>query len=476
MKNMIRLRLFIFWLASILIISGLSLGLAQQELPALVKKVKPAVVLIYTYDSNGELLGQGSGFFVNAKGEVITNYHLLYGAYRGEVRTTQGMTHNIKGVIAEDIEGDLVKVVLDTSDKTFPYLRVSKRRPEEGEKVVVIGNPLGLEQTVSDGIVSAVRDTPPYGNIIQITAPISAGSSGSPVVNMDGEVIGVVALQVREGQSLNFAIPGEKIVNIKLNKKVITLQEEQWRLIERRKYEEWRKSREIQTPPETTTGIGGGWLESAQGLFFSGLTFLWEEDYEGALPYFEEAIKKKPDFAEAHYWLGWAYGMLGRHKEAIEPFKEAIRLKPDYAEAHNDLGYVYNKLGRHTEAIKAYKQAICIQPDFYLAHNNIGAVYHKLSRYREAIEAYKQAIRIKPDFAQAHYNLGLVYAKLSRYMEALEAFKLAISIQPDYAEAHYRLGLTYIVLGDKASALDEYKILKTLDPALANDLFNLIYK
>lgn len=375
-------RLFTFCLAFIVIVSGISLGLAQKEIPALIKKVKPAVVVIYIYNSNDKLFAQGSGFFINAKGEVITNIHVLQGAYRGEVKTSQGTTYFIKGVIGGDIEGDLIKVVLDTTDETFPYLQVSTSMPDEGEKVVVIRNPLLLDQTVSDGVVSAVRDSPPFGTIIQITAPISPGSSGSPVVNMNGEVIGVVALKLREDQRLNYAIPAERIINL--------------------------KPMEMQSLQEWTTGTGDEWLESAQGLFFSGLTLFWEEDYAGAIPYFEEAVKKEPDFAEAHI--------------------------------------------------------------------NLGALYGKLGRYKEAIEALKQAIRLQPDSTEAHCYLGLAYCMFGYYKEAIEILNLAVLFQPNYARAHFILGLNYIFLGDKASALDEYKILKTLDPALANKLFNLIYK
>ena len=90
-------------------------------------------------------------------------------------------------------------------------LSLDRTSPQEGESVVVIGNPLGLEGSVSNGIVSAVRDIPTFGRIIQITAAISPGSSGSPVVNMLGQVIGVATLQVTGGQSVNFAIPSERI-------------------------------------------------------------------------------------------------------------------------------------------------------------------------------------------------------------------------------------------------------------------------
>jgi hypothetical protein len=73
----------------------------------------------------------------------------------------------------------------------------------------VIGTPLGLEQTVSDGIVSARREIPGFGRIVQMTAPISPGSSGSPVLNMRGEVVGVATFLIDMGQNLNFAIPAE---------------------------------------------------------------------------------------------------------------------------------------------------------------------------------------------------------------------------------------------------------------------------
>src|SRR5207248_11758035 len=88
---------------------------------------------------------------------------------------------------------------------------------QAGESFVVIGNPYGLEGSVSNGIVSAVRQISGYGKIIQITASISPGSSGSPVVNMLGQVIGVATLQAAEGQNLNFAVPAERISQLKIS-------------------------------------------------------------------------------------------------------------------------------------------------------------------------------------------------------------------------------------------------------------------
>jgi S1-C subfamily serine protease len=170
--------------------------------------------VILTYNREGKILGQGSGFFINKEGDVITNYHVLQEANRAVIRTTDGRDYPIKKVLAEDTEGDLIRVSVDISEEAVSPLILATQLPEVGERVIVIGTPLGLDKTVSDGIVSAVRAMPKFGNIIQVTAPISPGSSGSPVINMKGEVIGIATFFLVAGQNLNFAIPGERIAKL----------------------------------------------------------------------------------------------------------------------------------------------------------------------------------------------------------------------------------------------------------------------
>jgi len=424
--------------------------LAQEKLPEIVKRVQPSVVVILTYDEKGKIFKQGSGFFINQNGDIITNRHVLQGANRAEIKTAEGKIHPITRIVAEDKEGDLLRVSVNIPQKLVHTIQLSHSIPEVGEQVIVIGDPLGLEQTVSDGIVSAVRDIPEFGKIIQITAPISPGSSGSPVVNMKGEVIGVATFQVIKGQNLNFAIPSERVAELKPEKGET--------------FAEWK------------AGTRQEWLVSAEGLYFTGLVYLWIDDYEKALSYFEKAVEKNLHYADAYFQIGYCNGELGRYTEAIESYKQVIRIKPDLSNAHYGLGLAYGELGRYTEAMESFKQAIRIKPDYAKAHNNLGLVYCKLWRYTEAIESYKHAIRIKLDFAEAHYNLGVVYTKLGRYTEAIESCKQAIRIKPDYAEVHYNLGLIYLIVGDKGSALDEYKILKGQNRNLANKLFNLIYR
>jgi len=196
------------WLLLILLLSLPTQ--AQDLLPELVRRIKPSAVAIETFDAHGEKLSRGSGFFVESD-RIVTNRHVLEGAYRAEVHSSTGTVLPVKGVIAVDAEGDIALLKIDTPAIQIKPLPLDKTSPQEGESIVVIGNPLGLEGSVTNGIVSAVRDIPTFGRIIQITAPISAGSSGSPVVNMQGQVIGIATLQITGGQSVNFAIPSERI-------------------------------------------------------------------------------------------------------------------------------------------------------------------------------------------------------------------------------------------------------------------------
>ena len=471
----------VFFLFFVLTFSSAS---GQENLPVLIKKAEPAIVVIVTYDQEGKTLGQGSGFFINREGDVVTNFHVLEEASRAVIRTNDGKEFPVDKIVAEDKAGDLMRVSVKIPKETARPLSVVTTLPEVGERIVVIGTPLGLDKTVSDGIVSAVREIPGFGSIIQLTAPISPGSSGSPVINMKGEVVGVATFFVVAGQNLNFAIPGERIVRLVI--------------------------RQGETLSERETGRVKDWLASAEGLYAMGLRLLWAEECEKALPYFVETVKRNPQHALAYFHIGYclarlgqyqeaigsyrqaihinpkdadfhnnlcaAYERVGRYGEAIESCKQAVQLKPDLAESHNNLGWSYQRLGRYQEAIQSCREAIRLKPDFAQAHYNLGNSYSALKKYKDAIDSYKEAIRINFDFAEGHLNLGAAFFYTGRFEEAIDSYKQAIRLKPSLAEGHLNLGMSYLKLGDRGSAIEEYKILRGLNQELANKLFNLIYE
>lgn len=191
--------------------------LAQERLPSLIKRIQNSVVSVLAFRESGLLLRQGSGFFVGRSGHLVTNRHVLEGAARAEIKTSRGEFYPITRVVAENREADLVVVSVAIPLSAVSPIRMAPTLPEAGEQILVIGSPLGLEQTVSEGIVSAIREVPSIGKIIQTTAAVSRGSSGSPVVNLNGHVIGIATFQLVEGQNLNFAVAATEVLKLKLS-------------------------------------------------------------------------------------------------------------------------------------------------------------------------------------------------------------------------------------------------------------------
>jgi S1-C subfamily serine protease len=323
------------FLLLILVLATSAIGQSKESLPELVRRVKPNVVAITTYDASGESLMTGSGFFLSP-GKVVTNLHVVRGATRAEIKTLdgKGRVFQVSGVWDVDEDGDLVLLAIDMPSERGRSSDLASALPDEGDPIFVIG------------IVSAVREVPNVGRIIQVTAPISRGNSGSPVFNMHGQVLGVVTIKVTNGQNINLAIASSRVLEMKAEK--------------------LRLLSDINAKART---------ELSESLYRTGLESLWLGNYDSAVGYFENAVNKNPRRAEA--WI--------------------------------QVGYCKVKQGKNQEAIKAYQQAIQLKPDNAETHNKLGDAYYYAGRLREAIESYTEAARLRPDCAETYYNLAVAY-------------------------------------------------------------------
>ena len=172
----------------------------------------PSVVMLVTEDSRGQPLAIGSGFFVK-ENVIASNAHVIEGAAGGYAKLVgQKAKFNIKGIVAIDSRHDLV--LLGVQDTAAPTLELGdSARAVVGDRVYSLGNPSGLEGTFAEGIISGIRDIE-GDKLLQITAPISPGSSGGPILDESGSVVGVAVATYKGGQNLNFAIPIAEVTNL----------------------------------------------------------------------------------------------------------------------------------------------------------------------------------------------------------------------------------------------------------------------
>lgn len=165
----------------------------------------PAVFSLETYASNGDACSMGSGFFLDESGIAVTNLHVLRDAHKAQAVLPDGSSHAVTGVLLYDSDHDYAVIQVEGSG--FSTLKIGDSSAlESGEEIYAIGNPDGLTNSISDGIVSNPSRADLDG-MIQITAPISSGSSGGALLNAYGKVVGITTASLVNGQNLNFAVP-----------------------------------------------------------------------------------------------------------------------------------------------------------------------------------------------------------------------------------------------------------------------------
>lgn len=196
----------IFLLIASVGITAAQTSAPKKDIPAIAKSADGAIVTVIAV-ANDKPIAQGTGFLVRADGVIMTNYHVIETGDTAVVKFPDDTAFPVDGILAADKARDLA--IIKIHGKTFRTLTLGDSNDiQVGEEVVAIGNPLSLESTVSNGIISGVRSSKEQGwKLLQTTAPISPGSSGGPLFNMRGEVIGINALYLEGGENLNFAIP-----------------------------------------------------------------------------------------------------------------------------------------------------------------------------------------------------------------------------------------------------------------------------
>jgi tetratricopeptide (TPR) repeat protein len=398
-------------------------------------------MVVESLDAKGKVTVFGSGVVI-APGRVITNRHVIEDG--ASFRIEHGGKKCSAKLIRVDPGHDLAE--LSVAGLAAPVVTVlDSSKLAVGETVYAIGAPEGLELTISEGLISGLRDFD-NGRVIQTSAAISPGSSGGGLFDAEGRLVGITTFYLKEGQSLNFALPAE-----------------------------WTLALNRPAPGPSLTADRNSPEFQALVWFVAGYKADQAHDYVTAVDAYQETARLVSGPAKALVLvnLGLTYGELGQYNKEVSADQEAIRLKPDDEGAWASLGFAYSGLGQFDKAVGAEEQAVHLKPDDALAWYILGTAYGGLGRYGDAVSAEQQALRLEPDDADAWFKLGGFYSLLRQYDKSVSAYQEALRLKPDDATAWFGLGLAYAALGQQSDVIKVYERLKALDPKQAEDFFKM---
>jgi hypothetical protein len=328
------------------------------------KLVSPSVFIVEALDASGQAISMGSAVAV-ASDAIVTNDHVIAEGKAWRVR--KGDRTWPASVTNDDPAHDICRLRVARLNARPVTLRHSPA-VEVGERVYAVGSPVGLEISLSEGLVSGIRHVP-TGDMIQITAPISKGSSGGGLFDSSGRLIGLTTSYIQGGQNLNFAVPASLIAT-------------------------------LDSHPVTAASVSHEQepVFRAAVLVFYGFELLKKRDPDGkaddkaltdALAAFVGAHQLEPDWAEPFFGIGLVDESLGDSRAAATAYENAVKRKPDDAVGWYSLGLQYQRLRDFDKAIIAHKTAVALKPDYCEGWARLLALYGlNPDRRRETVEAY----------------------------------------------------------------------------------------
>jgi tetratricopeptide (TPR) repeat protein len=414
--------IFAFW--------GFSQPAQAMTASQVYEKVSNSIVVVYGLDENGKGQTYGSGVVIPG-GAVVTNCHVIDMASAIKVNYQKKSYPAVAQYI--DLERDVCTLV--PKGLVAPSVGLGNTdNLKIGERVYAIGAPKGLELTLSEGIISSLRNID--GDLhIQHTAPISRGSSGGGLFDEEAKLIGLPTFYLKEGQQLNFAVPVE-----------------------------WVR----QLPERHAAAIKNS--ETYKKRLDKFIELTKAEDYLNMLRLARAWAKETPDDSFALFVMGYAYSMLQHFDEALESLERSVLIKPTNVLAWNRLGIVYLEKKQLDKAVNAFKNAIYHEPDYYSAWTYLGYSYLSKNETQDAIEILLRSLEIKSSQADAWFYLGFSYRKQGEFARAIESFKQANTIDPS-PSILYELGVTYFLDDQREMVFDVYRRLFVLDRDMAAKLY-----
>ena len=420
---------------------------AQQALPGLIQKIENSIFTVLAMDKNGRVFSQGSGFFIDETGVGITNFHVLDEAYKAQIKLKDGTCLPITSVIDYNRDADLVKFHVDKGSHFLQALRIVTNIPQRGTEVINLSSPMGLEQSISTGIVSAVREDK-HGKIIQMTAPISPGSSGSPIVNKEGNVLGVATFHYKGGQNLNFAVSSIEINKLHRNLNTTI-------------YKIWNNPLETESVKKAISLRNEGDMESSISLLL-------------------REIEKNPKNHLAFAELAFTFNHNGDNKKAFEAAIHACNIDSLNGQYHNLIGIIASNISDALNgdqeylklALTGYIQSIKLAPENSVTYSNLALLIYKScinklfseDLMKEALNNINFSIQLNP-IAESYVIRAKIKVRMKDIGGAILDCDKALYLDEEYAEAYFIRGDTkaFELLDYYGGLIDVEKALSLVD-------------
>lgn len=455
----------------------------KKSLSSIVEDADKAVFTIYTYDEFGSPSGSGSGFFIKSEGIAVTNYHVLDNSVKAIIKTAAKEEYEISNILFSSKEKDLVVFSINNPAKVeFSTIQLSSETPLKGENVINVGSPLGLENSVSQGIVSSYREDA-HGRVVQITAAISPGSSGSPIMDENGDVFAVATFQSTQGQNLNFGvvISYEILAGMTSNDFIKS----------NPKFNNQANFILLNLQPDKGSGITLNAIEFSKTATTLYLTYTnLQLSPDGIWMLWCEVGKKDEGFyiedKDSHQRYYITSSSLGVNKETaskinlarslqfkvyfpkinklpnrmdimwgntsrgvqftnidLEQFRSKLNIddakyKRDYAIA------IAAEDGNFDESINILTSLLENNPNDILTLNTLGIISYVIDNNKDAKAYFSQAIEKNPTNYLAYLNRARVYEFQKNYTDAIQDVSSAIDLVPDQPDNYMQRALYYL--------------------------------
>jgi tetratricopeptide (TPR) repeat protein len=416
---------------------------APSQTPEAMKvldQCSPGSVAIAFLGENKQEIARGTAFALS-EDVVVTSYHLVSRAFDAEATNAKGKKLRVEGVVAVSKPCDIA--LLKLKGKLQPLAAAAGETPAVGARIFAVGGNETGQIVVSEGTIRGFLELEPDRRCMDVSLTVPASFSGSPVVDLDGRVIGIVLALER----LKIVVPANAFTGLSRSTKPTALKD-----LAREDY-----------------------FAGLEGAFLAGRLAAMMDESVTARMYLEQAVSLNPSLVEAHALLASVYSGQRDLAAAAEAYAKVIALDPGRVSAYHSLGSLYIRMQRFGDAVTALQKAVSLDPGRMDAFLDLGTALEESKDYARAAEAYERYIALKPENPWTGYlQLGLCRLELNQPEAAVAALSEALKLQPTDVKTNFSLADAYTRVKNLDQAEAIYKTLAGLNPEGATTYYGRI--